>query len=61
VVAGVAQEESNMDVKTSKLTKEPNTDFLLISLLLHNLAYGFDTRVGILFFLKWWLRRPPEH
>jgi hypothetical protein len=31
VVAGAPQEESNMDVKTSKLAKEHNTDFLFIS------------------------------
>jgi hypothetical protein len=31
VVAGAPQEESNMDVKTSRLAKEPNTDFLFIS------------------------------
>jgi hypothetical protein len=31
VVAGAPHEESNMDVKTSKLAKENNTDFLLIS------------------------------
>jgi hypothetical protein len=31
VVAGAPHEESNMDVKTSKLAKENNTDFLFIS------------------------------
>jgi hypothetical protein len=31
VVAGAPQEESNMDVKTSRLAKEHNTDFLFIS------------------------------
>jgi hypothetical protein len=31
VVAGAPQEESNMDVKTSRLTKEKTTDFLFTS------------------------------
>jgi hypothetical protein len=31
VVVGAPQEESTMDVKTSRLAKENNTDFLFIS------------------------------
>jgi len=42
--------ESNMDAKTSRLTKDQSTDFLFISLSSFTFEYGFDTLVGIYFF-----------
>jgi hypothetical protein len=50
VVAGAPQDESSMDVNTSRLTKDPSTDFLSISHLPFNLEYGFDRMVRIYFF-----------
>jgi NaMN:DMB phosphoribosyltransferase len=50
VVAGAPQEESNMAVKTSRLAKDHNMDFLFISLSpYNNLSMDSICGSGILF------------
>jgi hypothetical protein len=49
VVAGAPQAERSIDVKTNRLAKDHNKDFLFISLLLYWLEYGFDLRTRVLF------------
>jgi hypothetical protein len=50
VLAGVPQEESNMDSKTSRLVKDHKMGFLFISLSpYYRLEYVFNLNTGLLF------------
>jgi hypothetical protein len=51
VVAGDPQEESSRDVRTSRLAKDHNVDFLFISLSpYYRLEYGFEMNMGAFIF-----------